>query len=141
MSKNRKVIENLLSNAIKYSHNGSKVDINLLCEPKGWKLSVQDYGIGISKNEINSLFREFYRGENAINLKIIGSGIGLLLIRDYVTMHQGKVLLKSKENVGSTFSIEIPYKRIYNPDLMISSIETNSKNPLKLTRFPLPSLR
>ncbi len=133
-----KVIENLLSNAIKYSHNGSKVDINLLCEPKGWKLSVQDYGIGISKNEINSLFREFYRGENAINLKIIGSGIGLLLIRDYVTMHQGKVLLKSKENVGSTFSIEIPYKRTYNPDLMISSIETNSKKSFEIDEVSTP---
>lgn len=104
-----KIVENLLSNAIKYSFEGGKVDVELICEPVQWILSVQDHGIGISSKEINKLFKEFYRGENAINSKIIGSGIGLLLIRNYVEMHNGLVSLESTKNVGSIFRIEVPY--------------------------------
>jgi len=107
-----KVIDNLISNAIKYSHPKSHVLINLICEPQRWTLEVKDNGIGISNKAKSQLFREFYRGENAINSKIVGSGIGLLLVKNYVEMHDGNVSYASTQNVGSTFKIIIPFKEI-----------------------------
>jgi signal transduction histidine kinase/ligand-binding sensor domain-containing protein/CheY-like chemotaxis protein/AraC-like DNA-binding protein len=105
-----KVIDNLISNAIKYSHSGNPVQINLRCEPDSWTLEVKDNGIGISNKAKSQLFREFYRGENAINSKIVGSGIGLLLVKNYVEMHDGNISYVSEENVGSDFKIVIPFK-------------------------------
>jgi len=105
-----KVIDNLISNAIKYSHSEDQVQINLKCEPDSWTLEVRDNGIGISNKAKNQLFREFYRGENAINSKIVGSGLGLLLVKNYVEMHDGNISYVSEENIGSAFKIVIPFK-------------------------------
>jgi len=107
-----KVIDNLISNAIKYSHPEGEVQLILTCKPNRWSLEVKDYGIGISKKAQSQLFREFYRGENAINSKIVGSGIGLLLVKNYVVMHDGDISCVSYENVGSTFKIDIPFKKV-----------------------------
>lgn len=107
-----KVVDNLLSNAIKYSHPKSRINVTLICEVEKWILEVRDYGLGISNNVQNKLFKEFYRGENKINSKIVGSGIGLLLVKHYVLMHNGQVSLNSKENVGSSFKIVIPSKAV-----------------------------
>jgi signal transduction histidine kinase/ligand-binding sensor domain-containing protein/AraC-like DNA-binding protein len=107
-----KVIENLISNAIKYSPLNSEVNVKLKCNKRRWILEVEDHGIGIGKMEQQHLFREFYRGENAINSKTVGSGIGLLLVKNYVLLHGGQVSCISEENAGSTFKISIPYKEI-----------------------------
>ena len=111
-TKMEKVIDNLISNAIKYSSLNSEVRVELKCKEKKWILDVKDQGIGISKNAQKQLFREFYRGENAINSKIVGSGIGLFLVKNYVLLHKGYFSCSSQENVGSTFQIVIPYKEV-----------------------------
>lgn len=108
--KMEKIVDNLISNAIKYSHNNSQININLKCDDKKWILLVKDNGIGISKKAQRQLFKEFYRGNNAINSKVVGSGIGLLLVKNYVTMHGGNVSFTSQENIGSTFRIVVPLK-------------------------------
>ena len=68
-----KVVDNLISNAVKYSHPDSQVYITLDCKKKEWILEVKDSGIGIGRKAQRRLFREFYRSENAINYKIVGS--------------------------------------------------------------------
>ncbi|MDR2915937.1 MAG: response regulator [Tannerella sp.] len=110
--KMEKVIDNLLSNAIKYSPSGGKVDVTLDCGEKEWSLEVRDYGIGIPGDAKEKLFREFYRGENAVNSKIVGSGIGLLLVKDYIAMHNGHVHIDSKEGEGSSFRVVVPYEEV-----------------------------
>jgi DNA-binding response OmpR family regulator len=85
-------------------------------------MEVKDSGIGISKKAQNQLFREFYRGENAINSKIVGSGIGLLLVKKYVEMHYGTISCVSEENIGSTFRMVIPFK-----DFIDESDKANAK--------------
>jgi DNA-binding response OmpR family regulator len=107
-----KIIDNLISNAVKYSHNGGKVIIEFKADKNRWTLTVKDSGIGISKKAQRKLFREFYRGENAMNAKIVGSGIGLLLVKNYVTIHGGTILFESQENIGSTFQVVIPFKEV-----------------------------
>lgn len=107
-----KIVDNLISNAIKYSHPEGIVEIILTCDARKWILEVRDYGLGISEKAQKKLFREFYRGDNVINSTIVGSGIGLLLVKNYISLHNGVISLKSKENKGSLFQITVPYKNV-----------------------------
>ncbi len=116
--KMEKIVDNLITNAIKYSNNNSKIHIELKCRKQNWSLFVKDNGIGISKKDQRQLFKEFFRGNNAINSKIVGSGMGLLLVRKYVSMHSGKISCESEENKGSTFQVNIPYKSISDNSLV-----------------------
>ncbi len=104
-------MDNLISNALKYSHPRSKVEISLHCDPEKWSLEVKDYGLGISQQAKSKLFREFYRGDNKANARIVGSGIGLLLVKKYVTLHGGTINFESEEHVGSSFRFTIPYRK------------------------------
>lgn len=130
-----KAIDNLLSNAIKYSVNGGEILVKLDCGNVIWKLSVTDHGIGINDKAQRHLFNEFFRSENAINTKVIGSGIGLMLVKNYVAMHDGHVSCTSKENVGSTFSFEIPYKNVATIQATDEKAETTAQ---KAESAPLP---
>ncbi len=111
-SKMEKVVDNLISNAVKYSNPGGKVLIDFKGDKNKWALKVKDNGIGISKKSQRKLFREFYRGQNAMNAKIVGSGIGLLLVKNYITIHGGSISCESQKNVGSTFQVVIPFKEV-----------------------------
>ena len=81
---------------------------------------MKDYGLGISENAQKKLFCEFYRGDNAVNSRMVGSGIGLLLTKNYVSMHQGQISIESKEHVGSLFKIVVPYKIVDQSDCIIA---------------------
>lgn len=127
-----KTVDNLISNAIKYSHSGGVIEINLSCEKDQWHLEVKDYGLGISSEARKKLFKEFYRGDNKANSKIVGSGIGLLLVKSYVNMHSGKIEFDSEENKGSSFRITIPYKEVTetveNSKVIVSTPLTEMNN-------------
>lgn len=141
-----KVIDNLISNAIKYSIPNSKVEILFYGNTQQWTLEVKDYGIGFDKKARRKIFNEFYRSENAVNSNIIGSGIGLLLVRNCVKLHGGTINCSSQENVGSCFKITIPFREIplnnnleINADTMpVSELvfkereESNKKQELRL---------
>lgn len=107
-----KVVDNLVSNALKFSLENSTIYISLECTKEKWVLTVKDAGIGISQRDQKKLFKEFYRGDNAVNSRIVGSGIGLLLVKNYVDMHGGTVSLSSEEGQGSEFIVTVPYKYI-----------------------------
>lgn len=134
-SKIEKVLDNLISNAIKYSKPSSAVEILLKCGKTHWQLQVIDKGIGIGEKEQKYLFREFFRGENAVGLNITGTGIGLLLVKKYVTLHGGKVNFESRENEGTTFIIQIPCRDIkdagsvYDPSSTISGLPSGIYSP------------
>ena len=107
------VIRIILDNAIKYSHNNSYIDINLtknkeLRTQKGISIEIKDYGIGILEKDIPSLFNRFYRGKNVINIK--GTGLGLAIANELIHMHNGKIIIESKINEGSSFFIFLPYE-------------------------------
>ena len=128
-AKMEQVIDNLISNAIKYSYPDTQVQILFEGNKTSWMLEVKDCGIGISPKVQGKLFREFYRGENAINSNIVGSGIGLLIVKNYVSLHGGTIHCTSHENEGSSFKINIPFKEI-----------TASEIELQTEITPLPTL-
>lgn len=102
------VITNLVSNAIKYSPEGKKIIITIEGSSKCFKVSVKDYGMGISKEHINNIFERFYRG-HAKNLKAFpGLGMGLYISKQIVEKHNGKIWAKSKVGKGSTFYFTLP---------------------------------
>jgi signal transduction histidine kinase/ligand-binding sensor domain-containing protein/CheY-like chemotaxis protein len=129
-----KVIDNLISNAIKYSNPDSSVQILFDGDVKSWSLEVKDQGIGISPKAQRKLFHEFYRSENAVNAKIVGSGMGLLLAKNYITLHGGIIGCTSRENAGSSFKITVPLKkaseknRKIHPAVSISTHETEQQS-------------
>lgn len=127
-----KVIDNLLSNAIKYSNADSVVLVKLECFPNKWQVEVVDQGIGIGKRAQKQLFKEFYRAKNAINTKIVGSGIGLLLVKNYITLHGGKVQCISQKKSGSTFLLTIPNKEITEKN---SAVKNQSRSAQSSTLY------
>lgn len=100
------VLDNLLSNAAKYSPADSPVILGGSIIGDRLVLSVRDFGIGIPDEDQTYLFDSFYRAHNVENIK--GSGLGLNIVAHYVDLLKGKVTFTSKENVGTTFTLELP---------------------------------
>jgi signal transduction histidine kinase len=100
-------LQNILQNAFKYSNGKSDPLVRLSFANTYFTISVVDSGIGIHKNETNKLFTSFFRASNTDN--IAGTGIGLMVSKYFTEQHKGQVLLKSKVNVGSIFTIKVPY--------------------------------
>lgn len=100
-----RILNNLLSNAIKYTPDGGQINVTLTEDDKKWYLSVKDTGMGIPQSEQKYLFKRFFRARNAINSREPGSGIGLLLTRKLVKLHQGEITFESKEGAGTEFRL------------------------------------
>jgi signal transduction histidine kinase len=104
---------NLLSNAIKYSEKG-KVTLSIETAnhqgQEGVKFSVRDQGIGIKDEDRHKLFDKFSQIENEDQGFIEGTGLGLVLVKEFAELHQGHVSVESQWQQGSTFSIWLPNK-------------------------------
>lgn len=102
------ILKNLISNAIKYTHAGGSVTVSVKETVQSWAVEVIDTGIGIPESEQHKLFRYFFRATNAVNSKLVGSGIGLMLVKKLVNMHQGYISWESTEGVGTTVRVSFP---------------------------------
>jgi PAS domain S-box-containing protein len=102
------ILRNLISNAIKYSYNGSKVRISGEIKKKEICISVSDQGIGIHPNRIATLFKIDNRSITLGTDNEQGTGLGLILCKDFVLHHQGKIWLESTLNKGTTFTFSLP---------------------------------
>lgn len=107
------ILKNLISNALKYTPEGGSVHIFTAETEDNWSVEVKDTGIGIPASEQKKLFRMHFRGSNAINSKVTGSGIGLLLVWKLVRLHKGKINFSSTEGKGSCIKVIFPKKEKY----------------------------
>lgn len=105
------ILKNILSNAVKYTPEGGRVHISVLETEDNWSIEVKDTGIGIPAAEQKKLFKMHFRGSNAVNSKITGSGIGLLLVGKLVRLHKGKLSFSSTEGKGFCINITFPKGR------------------------------
>ncbi|HEX5749507.1 MAG TPA: HAMP domain-containing sensor histidine kinase [Archangium sp.] len=101
------VLHNLVSNALKYSQGGSRVDVIVGREGEEAVLSVVDRGIGISSEELRTLFAPFRRTGRARE-KAPGVGLGLSVARRIVEAHGGRIAVESRPGEGSTFHVRLP---------------------------------
>ncbi|MBL4675095.1 MAG: PAS domain S-box protein [Mucilaginibacter sp.] len=103
------VIINLLSNAIKYSPEADHINVTLSADSKHAIIEVQDFGIGINKEQQRRIFSRFYRVEDVAS-HISGLGIGLYISNEIINRHNGKLSVNSNAGKGSTFRVEVPVK-------------------------------
>jgi two-component system OmpR family sensor kinase len=102
------VFSNLLSNAIKYSPDGGVIAVDAALATDDVVVTVADHGIGIPAADLDRLFERYHRGSNVSG--IVGTGVGLYLVKMVVDMHGGTVMVDSKEGDGARFTIRLPLK-------------------------------
>lgn len=99
------ILNNLISNAVKYNREGGSVDVKLAAKDKILTVSVSDTGIGMSSEESEKLFADFVRIKNSKTKGIMGSGLGLSIVKKLASLYGGDVTVKSTPDVGSTFTV------------------------------------
>jgi two-component system phosphate regulon sensor histidine kinase PhoR len=102
------VLINLLSNAIKYSPKGAWARVAAAQQNGSVAIVVQDNGLGIPKESIPRLFEKFYRVRCDDRKDIIGTGLGLSLVKQIIDVHQGTIRVESEHGKGSTFTFTVP---------------------------------
>jgi ligand-binding sensor domain-containing protein/signal transduction histidine kinase/DNA-binding NarL/FixJ family response regulator len=125
------ILYNLLSNAIKYTHKGGKINCQIFWKDSEHKLAcikVSDNGIGMTKENADRIFENFYvvNTNDASNKSM---GIGLALVCRLVKLHQGEIHVETEEEKGSTFSVVLPVSAnsFTNEDIHIEESIVNTK--------------
>jgi signal transduction histidine kinase len=101
-------IRNLISNSIKFSYPGGKIFISALQKENEVRVEVRDFGVGINKETIARLFRAGESISTAGTRNEDGTGFGLILCKEFISKHGGKIMVESEEQKGSTFTFTLP---------------------------------
>ena len=115
-TKMQEILTNIISNAVKYTPPGGKIrieTIELPCEREGYvtiQTSVEDTGIGMSKEFLPQLFDSFSRERNTTAAKVAGSGLGMAIVKSLVDLMGGTIEVESELGKGSKFTVTIPHK-------------------------------
>jgi two-component system OmpR family sensor kinase len=105
------VFSNLLSNAVKYSPGGGLIRVATAAQENAQiAVVIEDGGIGIPDNDRQRVFERYYRGSNTSG--IVGSGVGLYLVKTIVDLHEGSIALESCEGEGSRFTVRLPTRPV-----------------------------
>jgi signal transduction histidine kinase len=100
------IFSNLLNNALKFSNKQMPV-ANLQYDENTLLINIEDDGIGIPPEDLPHLFQPFYRGSNVDSIE--GTGLGLHIVKTFVTANNGKIFVTSEQHKGTTFTLEFPY--------------------------------
>ncbi len=101
------ILNNLISNAVKYNRPGGRVDVTLAGDEETVRIEVADTGIGMEPEDAERLFEEFVRIRNDKTRDILGSGLGLSILRKLTGLYGGDVRVESEPDVGSTFTVTL----------------------------------
>jgi PAS domain S-box-containing protein len=104
------VLRNLFSNAIKFTPEKGHIELNFRSDNDAAILTLRDNGIGMSKDAMEKLFRERYLSSPGTNGEK-GSGLGLLICREFVQRHGGELTVSSVQGKGTEFVFSLPYKK------------------------------
>jgi signal transduction histidine kinase len=102
------LFSNLLGNAVKYSSSGAPIEVEVRAEGDQVAIRVEDHGIGIPEKDIERLFERYHRGSNVSG--IVGTGVGLYLVKMVIELHGGEIAVESVEGQGSCFTVRLPRK-------------------------------
>ena len=103
---------NLVNNAIKYTNENGVVTISVKKTTKEVEVSIEDTGVGMSKEAISHIFERFYRQDKSRSVE--GNGLGLSIVKRIVDLHQGTIDVKSREDGGSQFIVKLPQVRSFH---------------------------
>lgn len=131
------ILYNLLGNAIKFTKN-DKIQVKIeVDENSHYLFSIKDNGIGIAKENQDSIFDPFVQGGKNISRRFGGTGLGLTVSKGLVENFGGRIWLESEENVGTTFYFNIPLDQINEVDINTSSQAHLVKDQLMSEEYPL----
>ena len=102
------VVMNLMENAIKYSPEGTSVSILLAETVDKVTIEVRDQGYGIADDEKEKVFDKFYRIGSEDTRKTKGTGLGLFIVKRFVEIYKGKIIVKNNQPMGSIFTLDLP---------------------------------
>ncbi len=102
------VLSNLITNAIHYTPEGGRVTVSARVEGHYLRVSVQDTGFGIAREELDKIFNRFYRVKNEKTMFITGTGLGLPIVKSILEAHNGQIRVESELDKGSTFHCYLP---------------------------------
>lgn len=103
---------NLVNNAIKYTNENGVVTISVKKTSKEVEVSIEDTGVGMSKEAISHIFERFYRQDKSRSIE--GNGLGLAIVKRIIDLHEGTIDVKSREDGGSKFTIKLPQDRSFH---------------------------
>lgn len=122
----RGCLENLIANAVKYSGEARRIRITASSERNSSRdgtvaISVQDYGIGIKASDLKAIFDPFYRGQEALDAQIHGTGLGLSVAKHLAGTMGGSLSVVSKVGVGSIFTLHLPIAKEETNEPLVAS--------------------
>jgi len=129
VDKIERILLNLLSNAIKFTEPNGKVSVTIKIKNNLISISVKDNGLGIPPDMQSSIFERFHQADNALTRISEGSGIGLSIVKSFVELHNGTIMLISEENKGSEFTIDLPIK-LCESNIANESNQNNYRNKI-----------
>ncbi len=138
-----KILANLLSNALKFTQKGGKISLSVQYDTSldSVKIIVKDDGIGISAQKTEHIFERFYQADGTQKRAYEGTGIGLALVKEIVTLHRGTISVQSLEGMGTTFIVILPIsEQTWKNELALSgpaALQYRSIEPEALTALPV----
>ncbi|WP_155592384.1 sensor histidine kinase [Lysinibacillus cavernae] len=104
----QQVWTNLLTNSIKFSTDGDKVDVSMKQEADHVTVKITDRGIGISLEDQKHIFERFFKADRSHSRKYDGSGMGLAIVKQIISLHQGCIQVESELGRGTTIIVNLP---------------------------------
>ena len=136
VTKVKEILVNILSNSIKYTPVGGSVMVDvdeLSCDESGYmieRIRVSDTGIGMSQDYLKKIFEAFTREQNTTKSKIVGTGLGMSIVKKYVDLLGGTINVESELGKGSTFTVTLKHRiadESYYVKKHVESSETGSE--------------
>lgn len=152
------VVTNLLSNAFKYTGEGKKVSVSAsvhgdpeeeaIFDKEGLEqhylvIKVKDYGIGMEPEELEKIFDFYYQAAKSETMQVIGTGIGLSLVKEIIKRHSGSISVESQPGEGTEFTVKLPFGKNHFPPTDVLSDQPLPATPyidrnLSIPREPAP---
>jgi signal transduction histidine kinase len=105
------ILTNLIDNSVKYTEQGGTIRVNNLLTDKEIKIEISDTGIGITKDDLNKIFDEFYRSKNAKAVELHGTGLGLPIVKNLIERYGGSIEIQSEIGEGTTVTVSFPIEK------------------------------
>ncbi|MEU4016753.1 ATP-binding protein [Microbacterium sp. NPDC028030] len=109
----RQVLDNLLSNAVKYTPQGGHIRIDLDTSTDGHvELAIIDDGVGLTPEDLPRVFEPYFRTDSAVRAGISGTGLGMGIVREIVSAHEGSIDISSEVGLGTRVTLRFPQHRV-----------------------------
>jgi len=134
----QQILINLISNAVKYTPDGGHITISLMeqpCDRDGFvrfEIKVQDDGIGMSKEFAEHIFDHFSRERNTTDAKIVGTGLGMSIVKKLVELMGGTIEVETEQGKGTTFTVLLEFAQVLHPEEYIKAEENKPRVTVSL---------